>query len=75
MNRARRRELAKVVALIEEAKERLEMVIYEEQEALDNMPEGLQQSERGEAMEEYISTMAELLDTLDADVLQEIVDS
>lgn len=74
MNRARRKELAKVVALIEEARELLEAVIDEEQEAFDNMPEGRQQSERGEAMKEYIYTMEELLDAMDTDELQEIVE-
>ena len=74
MNRIRRKELAEIISLIEEARERLEAVRDDEQEAFDNLPESIQYSERGETMEEYISTMEELLDYLDTDGLQEIVD-
>ena len=74
MNKARRKELAEIISLIEEARERLESVMDEEQEAFDNMPESLQYSERGETMEEYISTMDEMLDALDTDALMEIVE-
>ena len=74
MNRARRKELARVIDLVEQARDILEMVRDEEQEAFDNLPESFQYSERGETMEGYISTMEELLDALDTDELQEIVD-
>ena len=74
MNKQRRKELAEIINLIEEARERLEAVRDDEQEAFDNMPESLQYSERGETMEDYISTMDELIDYLDTDNLQEIVD-
>ena len=74
MNKQRRKELARAIALIEEAREILEAVKDEEQEALDNLPESLQQSERGETMEGYIYTMDEMLETLDTDELQEIVE-
>lgn len=74
MNKPRRKELARVIDLIEQAREILEAVMDEEQEALDNMPESLQQSERGQAMEDYIYTMEEMLENLDTDELQEIVD-
>lgn len=73
MNRARRKELARVIDLVEQARDILEMVRDEEQEAFDNLPESFQYSERGETMEGYISTMEELLDALDTDELQEIV--
>lgn len=74
MNKQRRKELAEIINLIEEARERLEAVRDDEQEAFDNMPESFQYSERGETMEDYISTMDELIDYLDTDNLQEIVD-
>ena len=73
MNKARRKDLTRVIALIEEARGILETVKDEEQEALDNMPEGLQQSERGETMEQYICTMEEMLDALDTNELEDIV--
>ena len=45
MNRNRRREITRAVKLVEEARGILEAVTEEEQEAYDNMPEGLQESE------------------------------
>ena len=74
MNKTRRKELYRIICLIDEARERLEIVRNEEQEAFDNMPEGIQMSERGEQMEEYIGVMEELLDRLDTGGLQEIAE-
>lgn len=74
MNKARRKEIARAIELIEQAREILETVMDEEQEAFDNMPESLQSTERGETMEEYISILEERIDALDTDELQEIVD-
>ena len=74
MNKARRKEIARAITLMEQAREILEEVRDGEQEAFDNMPESLQYSERGEAMEEYIYTLEEKLEALDTDELQEIVD-
>ena len=74
MNKARRKEIEKAIALIEQAREILEAVAEEEQEAFDNMPEGLQSSERGEYMEECIYNIEEVVEALDIDTLQEIVD-
>ena len=72
MNKIRRKELAQIVAKLEELEalrseiqERLEAVMEEEQEALDNMPESLQESEKGEQMQEYIDAMESALDDLD----------
>ena len=44
---------------------KLEEVKDEEQEALDNMPYSLQESERGQQMQEYIDTMDSVLSDLD----------
>ena len=76
MNKTRRKEIARAIELMEQAREILEAVRDEEQEAFDNMPESLQGSERGEAMEGYISTLEEVVGSLDVDTapLQEIVD-
>ena len=74
MNKARRKEIARAIELMDEAREILEAVKDEEQEAFDNMPESLQCSERGEAMEGYIGTLEEVVYNLDTDALQEIVD-
>lgn len=74
MNKARRRELERAIVLMDKAREILEEVLEQEQEAFDNMPESLQCSERGEQMEEYIATMEEAVDNLDTGYLQEIVE-
>lgn len=74
MNKARRKEIARAIELIEAARDILESVKDDEQEAFDNMPESLQASERGEAMEGYIYTLEEAVEALDTDELQEIVE-
>lgn len=70
MNAQRRKEIAKAIALIEDAIAILDSVAEEEREAYDNLPESLQYSERGERMEEcaeaieYVSS--ELTDQIDS---------
>ena len=65
MNAQRRKMLGKVIDLMYEAQTLLEDVRDEEQEAFDNMPEGLQASSRGEAMEDAISTMDDIISNLE----------
>lgn len=71
MNKIRRKALANILTKLEELEslkteiqEMLEEIKDEEQEALDNMPESLQESERGQQMQEYIDTMSSVLDDL-----------
>ena len=65
MNKERRKELKVVVSKLEEAYDRLEAIIADEEEAYDNMPEGLQQSERGTSMEDGIYSMTDALENID----------
>ena len=65
MNKQRRKELEKAHELISQAMEIIESVRIEEQDALDNMPFSLQQSERGEQMQNYIDTLDELSSSLE----------
>ena len=74
MNKARRKEIARAIELMEQAYEILEVVCGDEQQAFDNMPESLQCSERGEDMEANIYAIEAALDGLDTSGLQEIVD-
>ena len=81
MNKARRKELAQIVAKLEalealhlEIKDELQAVIEEEQEAFDNLPEGFQESERGEQMQEYIDAMESALDDLEQLDIDEVRD-
>lgn len=81
MNKARRKDLARIVAKLElldtvreDLMADLESIRDEEQEALDNLPESLQESERGEQMQEYIDTMEEILDDLEQLDIEDMVD-
>lgn len=57
MNAKQRKELQGYVDQLEEIKSCLETMQEDETEKLDNMPEGLQESERGESMQEAIDTL------------------
>lgn len=60
MNAQRRKALAKVNGMLADARNLLEEIQQEEQEAFDGMPENLQSSERGEKLEENASLMEEI---------------
>ena len=77
MNKQRRKEIEKIANELQELMERLQDLAEQEQEAYDNLPENLQESERGEAIRDcayYLDDAA-----TDADVviykLQEIIDT
>ncbi len=81
MNKIRRKELANIVTMLEELdslreqiRERLADVLDEEQEALDNLPESLQESERGEQMQAYIDTMENVTGELDLLDIEDLAD-
>jgi hypothetical protein len=65
MNNLRRKNLQKAVELLEEAKSIIDEAQFEEREYYENMPEALQNSERGETADEVASNLAEGVDTLD----------
>ena len=77
MNAQRRKEIAKAISLMEQAREILDATAEEERDAYDNLPEGIQYSERGDQMEEYADTLervfAEISDYIDE--LQEVIDN
>ena len=58
MNKDRRDRLQNII-------EDLGAIIDEEQEAYDNLPEAIQSSERGDAMQEQIDGMTDAKDTLE----------
>ena len=72
MNKDRRKEIQDIInrmaeleSLRDELKEAIEAVRDEEQEYYDNMPEGLQGSDRGYAAEEAISNLDEAISALE----------
>lgn len=84
MNKQRRKELAEAIekleqaiAMLEQAKETVECVTEEEQEAYDNMPESLQCSERGEMTLDNVGTLEEITSNIESyiDEIQDQIDS
>ena len=70
MNKQNRKELQGYVDSLEEIKSNIETMMEDEQSKLDNMPESLQESERGEAMQNAIDQMEYGIDSL-----QEAIDN
>lgn len=62
--RAKCQEVADLQADLESLREDLERVKDDEQDSFDNMPESLQQGERGEAMEDAIAKLDTAFETL-----------
>lgn len=65
MNKQRRKRLGEAFDLVAQAKDILEEVKDEEQEAHDNLPENFQYGEKGEEMEGYIGMIEEAYNYLD----------
>ena len=65
MNAQRRKDIEKAVELLYEAKSMLETSLEEEQNAFDNLPEGIQSSGRGEKMEEYIGYLEDSISSIE----------
>lgn len=76
MNKQRRKWLEDIIGKLEEQKEELYNLQQEEQEAYDNMPESLQDSERGQAVCEYAYDLETECGSLEDVIqnLQEILD-
>ena len=64
MNKNRRNAISDIYDKLTDIQSDLECIRDEEQEAFDNLPESIQYSERGEKMEEYISSLEEALDNV-----------
>lgn len=64
MNRDRRRRLRAVIERASELQEQLNAIAEDEQEALDNMPESLQETERYSSMEENVEAITDAMDSL-----------
>lgn len=62
MNNDRRKKIKKIIIDMESIKALLEDVLIDEESSFDNMPEGLQYSEKGEASQEAIDLMNEAVE-------------
>lgn len=73
MNKDRRGRLAEIHGQLEGARAMLEKVQEEEGRAFDNLPEGLQTSERGQKLQENHDTIEDAVSTMD-DLLSTILE-
>ena len=65
MNKSRRKELSRIADELENLRDALDAVASEEREAYDNLPESLQESDRGCAMEEAADELDDICSELD----------
>ena len=68
MNKERRKRISSVVDALTDALEVVRDLAAEEQEAFDAMPEGLQDSERGEAASEAAASLEEAVGMLEESI-------
>lgn len=73
MNKKRRGQLACVIGKLQDNASILMAIQEEEQMAFDNLPEGLQMSEKGEKMEEAASQLEEAVSQIE-DIVQNLED-
>ncbi|WP_302756867.1 hypothetical protein [Alistipes indistinctus] len=75
MNKDRRKRLEGIYEKLIEIYEELDAIIDEEQEAYDNMPESLQDSEKGERMYEGIDSLESAKDDINnaATTIEEVI--
>lgn len=71
MNNQRRKKIKEGIQLLERAKALFEEVTDEENEAYDNLPEGLQDSEKGETMLDNTSILETQGEAID-DIISEL---
>lgn len=65
MNNSRRKQLSAILSVLEDMNTRIEEIKDEEQDCFDNMPEGLQGSEKGEKAENAISALEDVISSLE----------
>ena len=71
MNKERRKQLQSVIEALEGAKETLDVLNEEEREYYDNMPESIQNGEKGERSSECIDSLDNAISELE-DVIYNI---
>lgn len=65
MNKGRRAELKSIAGKLEKLKEEIEFTRMDEETSFENLPESLQESERGEAMQEAMDDMVDAMDNIE----------
>ena len=65
MNKTRRKWLADVISQLEEKRDELWSIYEEEESCYDNLPESLQESDRGTEMQDNMGTIEDAYNDLD----------
>ena len=65
MNKQRRKEITRALDLIAEAKDIIECAMGDEQDAFDHLPDGIRCSDKGDEMEENVSSLEYAFDSLE----------
>lgn len=66
MNNDRRKKLDAIVSIIDQARADIESICSDEQDAYDNMPESLQNGNKGETAQEAISALEEAVSNIES---------
>lgn len=76
MNKERRKQLSKAIDLLEQAKTIISTIQFEEEMALNNMPESLQDSERYDIMSDNVDDLSDISDDIESmvDNISEVID-
>lgn len=69
MNKSRRKEIAEVLAKLEDLKADVERLQSDEQDAFDALPESVQGGERGDKMQAAADALGEAVDAIDGAVM------
>ena len=72
MNKQRRSVLREIIDRLYPIKDEIEAVMDEEQEAYDNLPDGIRDGDRGEQLADNVSELQGVIDSLDSDVIDKL---
>lgn len=64
MNRQRRKAITQIKNQLEELQERVEHLMSEEEDAIENLPDNLKDSGKGETMQEYADHLSSALEQM-----------
>lgn len=65
MNKQRRIEIKHIIDELEVSKDKINIILSDEQDYYDNMPENLHGSIRGMESEEYIDILSDVIESMD----------
>lgn len=65
MNNKRRKHINNIINILETSKDEISEILEEEQDAFDNLPENLMESERGELAQNAIDLLEEAVNNVE----------